>query len=46
MPSFAVEVHPLAADEAETAERWYRERSMTAVLGVELVGSALGQKVI
>jgi hypothetical protein len=27
MPQFAVEVHPLAADEAEAAERWYRERN-------------------
>jgi hypothetical protein len=25
MPSLAVEVHPLAADEAEAAERWYRD---------------------
>ena len=30
MPRFAVEVHPLAADEAEAAERWYRERNETA----------------
>jgi toxin ParE1/3/4 len=30
MPQFAVEVHPLAADEAEAAERWYRERNDTA----------------
>ena len=30
MPSFAVDVHPLAADEAEAAERWYRERNETA----------------
>jgi toxin ParE1/3/4 len=30
MPPFAVEVHPLAADEAEGAERWYRERNETA----------------
>ena len=30
MPQFAVEFHPLAADEAEAAERWYRERSETA----------------
>ncbi len=30
MPLFAVEVHPLAADEAEGAERWYRERNETA----------------
>jgi toxin ParE1/3/4 len=30
MPPFAVEVHPLAADEAEAAERWYRERNDTA----------------
>lgn len=25
MPRFAVEVHPPAADEAEAAERWYRD---------------------
>ena len=30
MPSFAVEFHPLAADEAQAAERWYRERNETA----------------
>ncbi len=30
MPPFAVEVHPLAAAEAEAAERWYRERNETA----------------
>ena len=30
MPPFAVEVHPLAADEAEAVERWYRERNETA----------------
>jgi hypothetical protein len=30
MPPFAVEVHPLAVDEAEAAERWYRERNETA----------------
>jgi plasmid stabilization system protein ParE len=30
MPPFAVEVHPLAADEAEAAERWYRERNEAA----------------
>jgi plasmid stabilization system protein ParE len=30
MPPFAVEVHPLAADGAEAAERWYRERNETA----------------
>lgn len=30
MIHFAVEVHPLAADEAEDAERWYRERNDTA----------------
>jgi plasmid stabilization system protein ParE len=30
MPQFAVEVHPLAADEAKAAERWYRERNETA----------------
>ena len=30
MPPLAVEVHPLAADEAEAAERWYRERNETA----------------
>ena len=27
MPHFAVEFHPLAADEAEAAGRWYRERN-------------------
>jgi hypothetical protein len=32
MPAFAVEVHPLAADEAEAAERWYRERNETAAI--------------
>src|SRR5262245_53997826 len=30
MPQVAVEFHPLAADEAQAAERWYRERSETA----------------
>ena len=30
MPQFAVEFHPLAADEAEAAGRWYRERNETA----------------
>lgn len=30
MPHFAVEVHPLAAEEAEAAERWYRERNEAA----------------
>ena len=30
MPPFAVDVHPLSADEAEAAERWYRERNKTA----------------
>jgi plasmid stabilization system protein ParE len=30
MPQFAVEVHPLAADEAEAAEQWYRERNEVA----------------
>ena len=30
MPQFAVEFHPLAADEAEAAERWYRERNEIA----------------
>ena len=30
MPQFAVEFHPLAADEVEGAERWYRERNETA----------------
>lgn len=30
MPQFAVEFHPLAADEAEVAERWYRERNEIA----------------
>jgi plasmid stabilization system protein ParE len=30
MPQFQVAFHPLAADEAEAAARWYRERSETA----------------
>lgn len=30
MPRFAVEFHPLAADEAQAAERWYRERNEIA----------------
>ena len=30
MPQFAVEFHPLAADEAQAAQRWYRERNETA----------------
>jgi toxin ParE1/3/4 len=30
MPPFVVEFHPLAAGEAEVAERWYRERNETA----------------
>lgn len=30
MPRFAVEFHPLAADEAQAAERWYRGRNETA----------------
>ena len=30
MSPFAVEVHPLAAGEAEAAEWWYRERNETA----------------
>jgi toxin ParE1/3/4 len=30
MAAFAVEVHPLAADEAEAAERWYRDRNEAA----------------
>jgi plasmid stabilization system protein ParE len=30
MPQFAVEFHPLAADEAKAAERWYGERNETA----------------
>jgi plasmid stabilization system protein ParE len=30
MPQLAVEFHPLAADEAEAAERWYRERNEIA----------------
>ena len=30
MSPFAVEVHSLAADEAEATERWYRERNETA----------------
>jgi len=32
MPPFSVDVHPLAADEAEAAERWYRERNETAAM--------------
>lgn len=30
MARFAVEFHPLAADEAKAGERWYRERNETA----------------
>ena len=30
MPPFAVEFHPLAADEANAAERWYREQNEIA----------------
>jgi plasmid stabilization system protein ParE len=30
MPQFAVGFHPLAADEAQAAERWYRERNEIA----------------
>jgi hypothetical protein len=30
MPQLAVEFHPLAADEVQAAERWYRERNETA----------------
>ena len=30
MSRFAVEFHPLAADEVEAAERWYRERNEIA----------------
>jgi toxin ParE1/3/4 len=30
MPQFAIEFHPLAADEAAAAERWYRERNEIA----------------
>jgi len=30
MPPFPVEFHPLAADEVEAAERWYRERNEIA----------------
>ena len=30
MPQFAVVFHPLAADEAQAAEQWYRERNDTA----------------
>ena len=30
MPQFAVEFHPLAADEVQAAESWYRERNETA----------------
>ena len=33
MPQFAVEFHPLAADEAQAAERWYRERNEIASAG-------------
>src|SRR5256885_17232706 len=29
-PPFVVEFHTLAADEAEAAERWYRDRNETA----------------
>ena len=32
MPPFAVEFHPQAADEAEAAEKWYRERNETAAI--------------
>jgi toxin ParE1/3/4 len=32
MPQFAVEFHPLAADEAQPAERWYSERNETAAM--------------
>ena len=34
MPQVAVEFHPLAADEAAAAERWYRERSDTVAARV------------
>ena len=27
MPQFSVDFHPLAANEAQAAERWYRERN-------------------
>ena len=30
MPQFAVGFHPLSADEAQAAERWYREQNETA----------------
>lgn len=30
MLQFAVEVHPLAADEAEAVDRWYRDRNEIA----------------
>ncbi len=30
MPQAAVDFHPLAADEAEAAERWYSERNQIA----------------
>jgi toxin ParE1/3/4 len=32
MPQFAVEFHPLAADEAQAVERWYSERNETAAM--------------
>jgi plasmid stabilization system protein ParE len=32
MPQLAVEFHPLAADEAVAAERWYRERNEKAAV--------------
>lgn len=35
MPQFAVEFHPLAADEAKAAERWYRERNEIASAGFQ-----------
>ena len=42
MPAFAVEVHPLAADEAEAAERRYRERNETVALQLDLELSLAG----
>jgi hypothetical protein len=41
MPPFAVEVHPLAADEVESAERWYRERNATKLRQRAFDGSSI-----
>jgi hypothetical protein len=43
MPLFAVEFHPLAADEAKAAERWYRERNETA--SAVFSGSSIGRSI-